>query len=65
MGQSIIILKKKPINTNITAENLVSPLSLSNFYTSSVSFLLFSLNKKKPQQTRNMNLHDTFVNIIF
>ena len=62
MGQSIIkfkkmgvyhnIKKKKTINTNITAENLVSPLSLSNFYTSSISFLLFSLNKKNPTNSQ-------------
>ena len=49
-----IILKKQlpNINSKITAENLVSPLSLSNFYTSSISFLLFSLNQKNPTNSQ-------------
>jgi hypothetical protein len=44
-----IILKKQlpNINSKITAENLVSPLSLSNSYTSPISFVSFTLQKKK------------------
>jgi hypothetical protein len=55
-----IILKKQlpNINSKITAENLVSPLSLRNSYTP-LSFLSFALKNNSQYE-----FHDTFVNII-